>query len=115
MSFQVDVASVDAWNAEIINTPGLLQVVELYQSWSGPCKAIQSTFKRLYFDFSDRPLKFYTVAVDKCPGVGLDDYKGKCEPVFMFYRDGQCLETVVGMQAPPLTRLVTDLSAPPAA
>ena len=81
----------------------------------GPCKAIQSTFKRLYFDFSDRPLKFYTVAVDKCPGVGLDDYKGKCEPVFMFYRDGQCLETVVGMQAPPLTRLVTDLSAPPAA
>lgn len=36
-------------------------VVELYQGWSGPCKAIASTFKRLYFDFSDRPLKFYTV------------------------------------------------------
>lgn len=97
-----------------MGTPATLQVVELYQSWAGPCKAVQSTLKRLYFDFSDRPLKFYTVAVDKIKGVGLDKYVGKCEPVFLLYRDGQLIETIVGLQGPTICNLVTDLSAPSA-
>lgn len=37
-------------------------VVEVFQSWCGPCKAVQSTFKKLYFDLNDRPLKFYSVS-----------------------------------------------------
>ena len=37
-------------------------VVECYQDWCGPCKAIFNTFKRLYFELGDRPLKFYTVS-----------------------------------------------------
>lgn len=36
-------------------------VVELYQSWCGPSKAVQGTLKRIYFDLTDRPLKFFTV------------------------------------------------------
>ena len=36
-------------------------VIEVYQGWCGPCKAIQSTFKKLFFDLNDRPIKFYTV------------------------------------------------------
>lgn len=38
----------------------LAQIVELYPDWCGPCKAIQSTFRRIYFDAGDRPLKFFT-------------------------------------------------------
>ncbi len=37
-------------------------VVEVYQSWCGPCKAVASILKKLYFDMSDKPLKFYTVS-----------------------------------------------------
>lgn len=37
-------------------------VVECYQGWCGPCKAIQGTFKRIYFDAGDKPLKFFTVS-----------------------------------------------------
>lgn len=112
MSFQVNVASNADWDLEIMGTPGTLQVVELYQSWSGPCKVVASTLKGLYFNFSDRPLKFYTVAIDKIKGVGLEKYVGKCEPVFMLYKDGECLETIVGLQGSIITERVTTLSAP---
>lgn len=51
--------------------PYLFIVVEVYQGWCGPCKAINSTFKRLYFDLSDRPLKFYTVSNEHTTAAGL--------------------------------------------
>jgi hypothetical protein len=56
----------------------------MYQEWSGPCKAIQNTFKRVYFDNSDAPLKFYTACVTKIPEVA--EYRGNSEPVFCFYK-----------------------------
>jgi hypothetical protein len=39
-----------------------IQVVECYNDWAGPCKAIASTLKSLCFSFNDMPLKFYTVS-----------------------------------------------------
>lgn len=59
-------------------------VVEIYQSWSGPCRAIQSTFKRIYFDNADSPLKFYTADATAVPE--LKAYVGSCEPVFILYK-----------------------------
>jgi hypothetical protein len=38
-------------------------VVECYSEWAGPCKAVVSTLKSLYFAFNDRPIKFYTVSM----------------------------------------------------
>ena len=32
-------------------------VIDCYRQWCGPCKAVVSTFKRIYFDLGDRPLK----------------------------------------------------------
>ena len=62
MAFQIDITNADTWRREVLEVPGTLQVIELYQTWCGPCKAIQSTFKRVYFDAGDKPLKFYTVS-----------------------------------------------------
>eukprot|EP00955_Chlamydomonas_euryale_P116564 366426-Chlamydomonas_euryale.AAC.28 len=80
-------------------------VVELYQPWAGPCKAILNTFKRIYFDAGDKPLKFFTVCgmgaaarphvgreVDvEAVGEPFTEYKGKCQPVFLFYKVGMAL------------------------
>mmetsp|Transcript_37651 Transcript_37651/g.83828 ORF Transcript_37651/g.83828 Transcript_37651/m.83828 type:complete len:108 (+) Transcript_37651:146-469(+) len=107
MSFQTDIQSLESWKKEIMEVPGTLQVVECYQSWCGPCKAIQTTFKRIYFDAGDRPLKFFTVNVDKVPGF--EEYRGHCQPCFLFYKDGQVLEKVVGVQAGAMTRLIASL------
>lgn len=38
-------------------------VVECYSEWAGPCKAVVSTLKSLYFAFNDRPIKYYTVSM----------------------------------------------------
>ncbi len=37
-------------------------VVECYSGWAGPCKAVASSLKTLFFSYSDRPIKFYTVS-----------------------------------------------------
>ena len=51
----------------------MFTVVELYPGWCGPSKAIQSTFRRIYFDAGDRPLKFFTVGGAR---QALSTYKG---------------------------------------
>ncbi|GLC33138.1 hypothetical protein PLESTB_000366400 [Pleodorina starrii] len=113
MSFITEITSEAHFKTEILDTPGTLQVIEVFQSWCGPCKAVQSTFKRLYFDLNDRPLKFYSVSAERLPM--LREYVGKCIPVFLFYKDGKQLELVVGVQAPALNRFVMELSVVKAA
>ncbi|GIL76270.1 hypothetical protein Vretifemale_5881 [Volvox reticuliferus] len=108
MSFITEITSEAQFKTEILETPGTLQVIEVFQSWCGPCKAVQSTFKRLYFDLNDRPLKFYSVSAERLPM--LREYVGKCRPVFLFWKDGKQVEVVIGVQAPALTQLVTGLS-----
>lgn len=81
--------------------------MEMYQEWSGPCKAIQNTFKRVYFDNSDAPLKFYTACVTKIPEVA--EYRDNSEPVFCFYKDGSMLDKITGVKAPELTKKILSL------
>ena len=78
-------------------------VLEVYSDWCGPSKAINATCKRIYFDHGDRGLKFYTVQA----GV-LDftmPFKGKCEPVFLFFCNGKQLKDLdlVGIDTPKMT------------
>ena len=85
MNFATELTSEEQWKAEIEGSAGTVQggfrvylwpeagrpipaltcdslaVIEVYQDWCGPCKAITGTFRRLCFDLGDRPLKFYTV------------------------------------------------------
>ncbi|KAK9806893.1 hypothetical protein WJX72_006603 [[Myrmecia] bisecta] len=109
MSFQIDIADDETWKKELTGSPGTVQVVEVYQGWCGPCKAIVANFKRLYFDLGDRPLKFYTANCQKVEA--LKQYQGHCMPVFLFYKDNKLQQKVEGVQAPVLARHVEQLSA----
>eukprot|EP00201_Polytomella_parva_P003864 CAMPEP_0175072936 /NCGR_PEP_ID=MMETSP0052_2-20121109/20226_1 /TAXON_ID=51329 ORGANISM="Polytomella parva, Strain SAG 63-3" /NCGR_SAMPLE_ID=MMETSP0052_2 /ASSEMBLY_ACC=CAM_ASM_000194 /LENGTH=107 /DNA_ID=CAMNT_0016340575 /DNA_START=31 /DNA_END=354 /DNA_ORIENTATION=+ len=104
MSFQLDIQSEATFKTEILQTPGTLQVIEVYQSWSGPSRAIISTFRRIYFDAGDKPLKFFTACADKIPI--LKEYVGKCQPVFLFFKDGAQIEKVVGNNGPLLSSII---------
>ncbi|WIA40133.1 hypothetical protein OEZ86_013534 [Tetradesmus obliquus] len=109
MSFETDVKSTEQYRHEVLGTPGTLQVLECYNDWAGPCKPIQATLKALYFSLSDRPLKFYTVNVDKVHGF--EQYRGKCQPVFLLQKDGIVQQTVTGVQGPPLVQLITNMTS----
>ena len=89
MAFQVNLPNEEAWTKEIASSEtGVVQgvvvtlkgdgllvmdslqsqwlgcaVVEVYQDWCGPCKAVITTLKKQFFELGERPLKFYTVRV----------------------------------------------------
>lgn len=79
-------------------------VVDVHQTWAGPCKAIHGTFKRIFFDHGDKPMKFYTADASKV--TALNEHVGTCEPRFIFFRDGQQVATVKGVDAPGLTAVI---------
>lgn len=112
MAFATDLSSTDAFQAEVLFTPGVLQVVECYSEWAGPCKSVVSTLKSLYFSMSERPIKFYTVNTDKVKEKSLDAYRSSCQPVFLLFKGGVQKKTVVGVQGPELVQAVTTLSDP---
>jgi len=81
-----------------------LKVIDVHQDWCGPCKAIQSTFKRIYFDYGDRPLKFYTASANKLEALA--EYKGSEMPLFIFMKDGEVIKKVEGVDAPVLVECI---------
>ena len=58
-------------------------VVDCHQGWCGPCKAMATTLRKIFFEFGERPLKMYTANVDQVKS--LEKYRGSCQPVIMFY------------------------------
>ena len=83
-------------------------MVEIHSGGAGPCKSIVMTFQRLYLNMSDRPLKFYTVNSEKVDHSMLKPYLGKCEPVFKFFKQGACLNTISGVNTPELEKTIRE-------
>lgn len=85
-----------------------LSVVDVYQRWCGPCRAVVSLFRKIKNELGDDLLHFATVreeishkqsfqmstCLSRCliitqaeaDGIdALEKYRGKCEPTFLFY------------------------------
>jgi nucleoside diphosphate kinase/thiol-disulfide isomerase/thioredoxin len=104
MALQAEVESQEDWE-ETISKEGLT-VVDVYQEWCGPCKAIVSTFKRIKNESGDDMLRF---AMAKCDSIeSLERYRGKCEPCFLFYASGALVAVVRGANCPLLTTTILE-------
>eukprot|EP00873_Tetraselmis_striata_P026348 jgi/Tetstr1/446612/TSEL_034136.t1 len=97
VKFQVNVTTEQAWQNEIVGLPGQFQVIEVYQGWAGPAKCIVSTLCSIYFDLGDVPLKFYTACADNIEDLA--EFRGHCQPVFVFYKDGKEYYRIEGISA----------------
>uniref|UniRef100_A0A7S0T5F4 Thioredoxin domain-containing protein n=1 Tax=Mantoniella antarctica TaxID=81844 RepID=A0A7S0T5F4_9CHLO len=107
MAFQTEIKDDRSWTEEIMETPGLLQIIDVHQTWCGPCLAIQSTFKRVCLDHSDKPMKFFTADASKVDA--LSDLVGSSEPAFVLYMDGAKIgSTVKGVNSPALLKAIFD-------
>ncbi|XP_068919996.1 thioredoxin domain-containing protein 6 isoform X2 [Petaurus breviceps papuanus] len=59
-----------------------LTVVDVYQSWCGPCKPVVSLFRKIKLEVGND--LHFAVAEADCLDI-LEKYRGKCKPTFLFY------------------------------
>uniref|UniRef100_A0A8B9QTE1 Thioredoxin domain-containing protein n=1 Tax=Anas platyrhynchos TaxID=8839 RepID=A0A8B9QTE1_ANAPL len=69
-----------------------LIVVDAFQAWCGPCKTVVDLFRKIRNEVSSDLLHFAVAEVDSIDA--LEKYRGKCEPVFLFYAVSDDLFTV---------------------
>ncbi|XP_036397217.1 thioredoxin domain-containing protein 6 [Megalops cyprinoides] len=103
-SLQVSVTNQEQWD-EMLAVKGLT-VVDVYQRWCGPCRAVVSLFRKIKNELGDDLLHFATAEADAIDA--LDRYRGKCEPTFLFYGGGELVALLRGANAPLLQKMVVE-------
>ncbi|XP_066544492.1 thioredoxin domain-containing protein 6 isoform X2 [Amia ocellicauda] len=104
VSLQTAITNQEQWD-EMLAMKGL-NVIDIYQRWCGPCRAIVSLFRKIKNELAEDLLHFATAEAD---GIdALERYCGKCQPVFLFYAGGQLVAVVRGVNAPLLQRTIVE-------
>ena len=84
-----------------------LQVVEVYAKWCGPSEAIIMTLKRIQMDLPQRKIKFWQIeAYESIPEIA--KYTTLSRPHFLFFKNGEHLDTVEGINAPQIEKFIYD-------
>jgi len=99
----------------------------VHQEWSGPCSAIFVFLNQLWVDLEDanKKIGLYTLGLDDSstqlvrklqalidPDVKLANQG--CRPLFVLFKNGQCVGTVDGVNTPVLSMLINLHVAKPA-
>ncbi|XP_006887685.1 PREDICTED: thioredoxin domain-containing protein 3 [Elephantulus edwardii] len=106
IQLQTIINSQTLWDEMLLNKG--LTVIDVYQAWCGPCKAMQSLFRKLKNELNEDEILHFAVAeVDSI--VTLQSFKDKCEPVFLFSLNGKIISMIKGANAPLVNAKVTQL------
>lgn len=81
-------------------------VIDVYQNWSGPCKATVALFRRLKNELGDDLLGFAVAEADNISALSF--YRGKCIPTFLFFAGKKLQAVVRGCNAPALERTIQE-------
>uniref|UniRef100_A0A6Q2Z1E3 Nucleoside diphosphate kinase-like domain-containing protein n=1 Tax=Esox lucius TaxID=8010 RepID=A0A6Q2Z1E3_ESOLU len=100
----MSVTNQEAWE-EMLATKGLT-VVDVYQQWCGPCRAVVSLLRKIKNELGDDLLHFATAEADSIDA--LERYRGRCEPTFLFFAGGEMVSVLRGANAPLLQRMVLE-------
>ncbi|XP_031214896.1 thioredoxin domain-containing protein 3 isoform X2 [Mastomys coucha] len=106
VQLQSVVNNQNLWDEMMLNKG--LTVIDVYQAWCGPCKAVQPLFRKLKNELNeDEILHFVVAEADNI--VTLQPFRDKCEPVFLFSLNGKIVSKIQGANAPLINRKVTAL------
>ncbi|XP_053930500.1 thioredoxin domain-containing protein 6 isoform X3 [Cuculus canorus] len=83
-----------------------LIVVDVFQAWCGPCKTVVDLFRKIRNEVGSDLLHFAVAEADSIDA--LEKYRGKCEPVFLFYTGGELVAVVRGANAPLLQKTILE-------
>lgn len=79
---------------DVIKAGGAV-LVDFYAPWCGPCKLLGPALEKLAGVYGDR-LRIVKVNVDESPDLAVR-YGIRGVPTMMFFRDGEVVDTVVGL------------------
>ncbi|KAM9274833.1 thioredoxin domain-containing protein 6 [Cariama cristata] len=99
---RIIINSQELWE-EMLCLKGLI-VVDVFQAWCGPCKTVVDLFRKLRNEVGSDLLHFAVAEADSIDA--LEKYRGKCEPVFLFYAGGELVAVVRGANAPLLQNTI---------
>ncbi|XP_038644174.1 thioredoxin domain-containing protein 6 isoform X2 [Scyliorhinus canicula] len=102
ITLQSIVLNQEQWDVMLAVTG--LTVVDVYQAWCGPCKAVISLFRKIKNELGDNHLHFAVAEADLIDT--LQKYRGKCQPTFLFYGGGKLVTVVRGANAPLLQKSI---------
>ncbi|XP_026530661.1 thioredoxin domain-containing protein 3 [Notechis scutatus] len=106
IQLQAVILNQTQWDEMLLNKG--LTVVDIYQAWCGPCKAVVNLFRRLKNEYGEDNLLHFAVA-EADSVMTLLPFKDKCEPAFVFCLDGKMIDIVRGANGPLLNRKVIEL------
>ncbi|KAL6035692.1 hypothetical protein STEG23_008647, partial [Scotinomys teguina] len=98
--------SQNLWDEMLLNKG--LTVIDVYQAWCGPCKAVQTLFRKLKNELNEDEILHFAVA-EADSIVTLQPFRDKCEPVFLFSLNGKIIAKIRGANAPLINRKVINL------
>ncbi|XP_007948297.1 thioredoxin domain-containing protein 3 [Orycteropus afer afer] len=103
---QAIITNQSLWDEMMLNKG--LTVIDVYQAWCGPCKAMQTLFRKLKNELNEDEILHFAVAeADNI--VTLQPFRDKCEPVFLFSLNGKIISKVKGANAPLVNEKVMQL------
>ncbi|XP_041501648.1 thioredoxin domain-containing protein 3 [Microtus oregoni] len=106
VQLQTVINSQNLWDDMLLNKG--LTVIDVYQAWCGPCKAVQPLFRKLKNELNEDEILHFAVAeADNI--VTLQSFRDKCEPVFLFSLNGRIIAKIQGANAPLINRKVITL------
>nr|XP_021538618.1 thioredoxin domain-containing protein 3 [Neomonachus schauinslandi] len=106
IQLQAVVNSQSLWD-EMLQNKGLT-VIDVYQAWCGPCKAMQTLFRKLKNELNEDELLHFVVA-EADHIVTLQPFRDKCEPVFLFSVNGKIIAKINGANAPLVNQKIINL------
>mmetsp|Transcript_23409 Transcript_23409/g.40011 ORF Transcript_23409/g.40011 Transcript_23409/m.40011 type:complete len:138 (-) Transcript_23409:274-687(-) len=84
----------------------MLFMVEVFANWCGPSEAITSTMKKLSGDYNGKKLKFMQINADVVDMF--QKQRTQSRPYFVFFKEGEHIEAVEGVNAPAIEKLIMD-------
>ena len=84
-----------------------LQLIEVFNKWCGPSEAIITALKRIQMDLPNRKIKFWQIEATE-EIEPLAKYTTLSRPVFLFFKNGEHVDTVEGINVPQIEKFIND-------